>query len=90
MDQTSIRGEVIVNNPHCIYLGKGVGIGDDTFLGPVTQYAGVTYNPKIVIGDGKWVGKHCCIAAINRVEIGKHGLYAGYVHSKHPTPILAV
>lgn len=73
-------GGVTVNNPQCIYLGKGVGIGDDTFLGPVTQYAGVAYNPKIVIGDGTWVGKHCSIAAIDRVEIGKHVLFAGYVH----------
>lgn len=73
-------GRATINNPQCIYLGKGVCIGDDTFLGPITRYAGVAYNPKIVIGDGTSVGKHCSIAAIDRVEIGKHVLFAGYVH----------
>lgn len=73
-------GNIIVNNPECIYIGKGVGIGDDTYLGPVTEYAGITYAPKIIIGEGTWVGKHCSIAAINGVEIGRHVLFAGYVH----------
>lgn len=73
-------GGVIVNNPRCIYIGKGVGIGDGTFLGPVIEYAGIAYNPKIVIGDGTWVGKHCSIASIEKVEIGKNVLFAGHVH----------
>ena len=76
----NMRGGVIVNNPQCIYLGKGAGIGDNTFLGPVIQYAGIAYNPKIIIGEGTWVGKNCSIAAIDRVEIGKHVLFAGHVH----------
>lgn len=73
-------GGVIVNNPKCIHLGKGVGIGDNTYLGPVVQYAGIAYNPKIIIGEGTWVGKNCSIAAIDKVEIGKHVLFAGHVH----------
>ena len=52
-------GGVIVNNPQCIYLGKGAGIGDNTFLGPVIQYEGIAYNPKIIIGEGTRVGKNC-------------------------------
>ena len=69
-----------VYNPHCIHLGKGVGIGAYTFLGPVVEDHGNQYNPKIIIGEGTWVGKHCSIAAIDRVEIGKNVLFAGYVH----------
>ena len=76
----NIWPNVIINNPRCIHLGKSVGIGSDTFLGPVVSYAGITYNPKIIIGDGTWVGKHCSIAAINRVVIGNNVLFAGYVH----------
>lgn len=75
-----ISGGVTIKNPECIYLGKGVGIGSNTFLGPVIKYAGIPYNPKIIIGEGTWVGKNCSIAAIERVEIGKHVLFAGYVH----------
>lgn len=67
-------------NPQCIYFGKNVGVGAGTFFGPVINYAGVTYNPKILVGEGTWIGKHCSIAAINKVEIGKNVLFAGHVH----------
>lgn len=75
-----IYKNVIINNPHSIFLGHKVGIGANTFLGPVVEYAGIVYNPKIIIGDGTWVGKNCSIAAINKVEIGKNVLFAGFVH----------
>ena len=80
-DKSFTIGEnIVMTNPRCIYLGKNVGIGANTYLGPVTTYVGVAYNPKIVIGEGTWVGKNCSIAAINRVEIGKNVLFAGHVH----------
>lgn len=77
---STYRGGVIFNNPRCIHIGSHVGIGADTFFGPVTMENGIAYNPKIIIGDGTWVGKHCSMAAIDRVEIGKNVLFAGYVH----------
>lgn len=74
-------------HPHCdihnadrIHLGKGVGIGSYTYLGPVIEDHGNKYNPSITIGEGTWVGKHCSIAAIGDVKIGKNVLFAGYVH----------
>lgn len=67
-------------NPQCLHLGIGVGVGKDTFIGPVLEDHGNHYNPSIIIGDGTWIGKHCSIAAIDRVEIGKNVLFAGYVH----------
>lgn len=76
----NISGGVIVNNPQCLHLGKGVGIGSNTFIGPVMAYAGELYTPKIIIGDKTWVGKNCSIASIDRVEIGKNVLFAGHVH----------
>ncbi len=75
-----IAENVEVNNPQCVYLGKNVSIGSNTYLGPVTKYVGIAYDPKIVIGEGTWVGKNCSIAAIKRVEIGKNVLFAGHVH----------
>ncbi len=71
---------VEMTDPRCVHLGKSVGVGANTYLGPVTSYAGVAYNPKIIIGEGTWVGKNCSIAAIDKVEIGKHVLFAGHVH----------
>lgn len=57
-----------------------MGIGADTFWGPVISDNGIEYNPKIIIGDGTWIGKHSSIAAIDLVKIGKNVLFAGYVH----------
>ena len=65
----SIQPHCDVNNPQCY-----------TYIGPVIKDNGIEYTPKIIIGEGTWVGKHCSIAAIDRVEIGKHVLFAGYVH----------
>lgn len=76
----SIGPNIVMNNPQCVYFGKNVGVGANTYFGPVIEYMGVVYNPKIVIGEGTWIGKNCSIAAINRVEVGKHVLFAGHVH----------
>lgn len=76
----SVGTGIVMTNPQCVFLGKNVGVGDNTFFGPVTEYMGIAYNPKIVIGEGTWVGKNCSIAAIHRVEIGKNVLFAGHVH----------
>ena len=76
----SVEKGIVINNPQCVYFGKNIGIGENTFLGPVTEYMHIAYNPKIVIGEGTWVGKNCSIAAINKVEIGKNVLFAGQVH----------
>lgn len=76
----SLGKNLIIQNHKCIYFGKGVGIGDNTFLGPVVSYNSESYCPKIEIGDGTCVGKNCSIAAINRVTIGKDVLFAGHVH----------
>lgn len=69
-----------IHYPQYLHLGRGVGIGTDTYIGPVRSSAGIKYNPYISIGEGTWIGKHCSIACIDKVEIGKHVLFAGYVH----------
>lgn len=76
----SIGERCIFNNPQCIHIGKNVGIGTGSFFGPVVRYAGINYNPKIIIGESTWIGKNASIAAIDRVEIGKNVLFAGCVH----------
>lgn len=76
----SLGKNLTIINPKCLFFGKGVGVGDNTYLGPVVYDHGVCYQPKIVIGDNTWIGKNCSIAAINGVNIGKDVLFAGYVH----------
>lgn len=76
----NVQRGVIVKNPNYIEIGCHVSIGNNTFLGPVIEYAGICYSPLIKIGDGTVIGKNCSIASINRVEIGKNVLFAGHVH----------
>ena len=71
---------MIILNPQCIFLGEGVGIGDNSFLGPIVSFEGYDYHPQIIIGNHTWVGKNCSIACIDRVEIGQDVLFAGHVH----------
>lgn len=76
----TIYKRTTIQNHKCIYIGKNVGIGSDSFFYPITEYANIVYNPKIIIGDNTWICKHCSLAAINKIQIGKNVLFAGYVH----------
>ncbi len=71
---------ITFQHPECVHFGKGVGIGKYAYFLPCLQYAGVKYNPQIVIGDGTWIGIRNSFACIDRIEIGKNVLFAGYVH----------
>ena len=79
-NNVNISRQAVIHNPQCIYIDKNVGIGDGVYLGPVIEYADIPYNPKIIIGEGTWIGNHCSLAAINKIKIGKNVLFAGYVH----------
>lgn len=72
--------QITLKNPQCIHFGKNVGIGKYTYFLPCTSYNGVTYSPTIIIGDNCWIGIRNSFAAIERIEIGKNVLFAGYVH----------
>lgn len=76
----SIQPKCDVCNPKCLHFGKNVAVGEYTYLGPVIEEHGRRYSPSIAIGAGTWVGKHCSIAAIDNVTIGRNVLFAGYVH----------
>lgn len=68
------------NNPHCIFIGNKVVIGNYTFMEIVVNYAIETYSHIISIRDNTIIRQHCSIAAINEVIIGKNTLFANYVH----------
>lgn len=76
----NIGKHVTFKNPDTLHFGKGVGIGKYTYFLPLKKYAGVTYHPKITIGNGCWIGIRNSFACIDSIEIGKNVLFAGYVH----------
>jgi len=76
----NIGNDVIFQNPHCLHFGVGVGIGNQSCFLPLTNYAGLTYNPKITIGDRCSIGIRNSFACIDRIKIGNDVLFAGFVH----------
>lgn len=71
---------ITIHYPECLHLGKGVGIGKYAYFLPCPKYANINYNPQIIIGDGSWIGIRNSFACIDRIEVGKNVLFAGYVH----------
>ena len=71
---------VTFQHPECLFFGKDVIIQKHTYFLPCKQYAGVKYQPKIVIGDGCRIGIRNSFACIDSIKIGKEVLFAGYVH----------
>ena len=76
----NIQTGVVANNPKCVFLGKNVCVGANTFFNAVTYYQGTRYNPVIKIGEGTSIGRNCTLSSIIRVEIGKHVLFASQIH----------
>lgn len=76
----NVGKEVTIQNPQCITIGNNVGIGGDACFLPCINYAGIKYNPEIIIGDNVWIGIRNSFAAINKVQIGNNVLFAGFVH----------
>lgn len=75
-----IESHVTFQNPNTLYFGKGVTIGKYSYFLPLKKFAGKTYHPRIIIGDGCWIGIRNSFACIESIEIGNNVLFAGYVH----------
>lgn len=72
--------EITIQHPECLHFGKDIGVGNYTYFLPCTEFAGIKFTPKIIVGDGTWIGVRNSFASIDRIEIGKNVLFAGYVH----------
>lgn len=75
-----IGKNICFQNPQYLHFGKDVCIGKYTYFLPCKKYAGINYEPKIVIGDGCKIGIRNSFACIHHITIGKDVLFAGYVH----------
>ncbi len=78
-----------------IQVGKEFRAGDFLWLEAVTRYQGITYNPRIIIGDKVGVSDHVHIGSTSCVTIGdgvligsrviiidhNHGTYSGEAQS---------
>lgn len=71
---------ITFQHPECIHFGRRICVGKYSYFLPCTYYAGIKYDPKIIIGDGCWIGIRNSFACVNEIRIGKNVLFAGYVH----------
>lgn len=76
----NIGENVTFQNPKSLFFGNRISIGKHAYFLPCKEYAGVSYNPIIEIGDGCIIGIRNSFAAINSIKIGRNVLFAGYVH----------
>lgn len=89
-ENSSIRLPRWVYNPHRISMGKDSRIGRFSTLNPVETVEGQSYDSRIVIGDGVYVGGYCQIHAMTCVEIGdgsvlsEHVYVSDIAHGFHP------
>lgn len=78
------RGRII--NPHqlrgekYISVHNGACIDNGGILTAWDNYAGLSYNPEISIGDNSYIGEFSHITAINQIVIGKNVLTGRYVY----------
>ncbi len=68
-----------VSNPECIEMGANVMILPDSTVQPITRHGSLRYSPRIVLGDGVYVGRHAVLHAIGRLEIEAGSVLSEYV-----------
>lgn len=72
-----------VNNKKHISIGENVTIGSFSWIGVVTEFAGVKCQSerkvRLSIGDNTSIGNNSVISANNNVSIGKNCIFSAYV-----------
>jgi acetyltransferase-like isoleucine patch superfamily enzyme len=75
-----------VRPPFSIPHGAGIVLGSNTtvhvnaIIALIKEYSGIKYNPRIVIGNGVYVGRYLFIAAMGEVTIGDGCVLSDYIY----------
>ncbi|WP_241004259.1 acyltransferase [Conexibacter sp. SYSU D00693] len=67
---TWVSPPVSIDGPHNVYLGSYVTILQNGRISCPDQHLGVSYSPKLVIGDRTHIGRDVTIACCGSIEIG--------------------
>jgi acetyltransferase-like isoleucine patch superfamily enzyme len=68
----------MIDEPVFMKFGNGVTIRENAWLATIPFYAGISYQPKLIVQDNVYIGRYACITCVNNVEIGE-----GCVLSEH-------
>ncbi|MDN5554335.1 acyltransferase [Prevotella sp.] len=71
---------VTLINPKSIYFGDNIEVRKGAIIQAVTNYSGINFNPKIIIGNGTYIGRQNYLAAINKIFVGENVLFAANVY----------
>lgn len=72
------RPFTIVGRRH-VRIGSRSSILPNLYIQAITHYAGVTYRPRIEIGNDVYVGAHAYLTAVDRISIGDGSVLSDYV-----------
>jgi len=75
-----VQQDCRIEHPQYISIGRGAIVERMVWLSAVIQPADRPDRPRIIIGDGAYVGRFSVIAGMNHVEIGRKVLLAPRVH----------
>lgn len=86
----------VIYGPSCIRLGDRSVVLRHGYLNAVEEYAGVRLQPKIVIGNGVYIGRYVYLTAMREITIGdgcvlsEHVYITDLMHGVQPggTPIM--
>lgn len=67
-----------IENPGSISVGKSTVIREHSWIAAIRVHAGRVFEPKIVIGDGVYIGRYFCAMSIDQIYVGD-----GCVLSEH-------
>lgn len=63
-----------------IQVGAHTRIGANAWLAAYDQYAGQSFNPRLVVGDNVDIGDYACITCISSIDIGNGCLFSEFVY----------
>lgn len=77
---SQVRRPWTLYNLEYIEIGAATRIGGHTILNPIRHYEGTPHGGHIVIGDHVYVGGHCQIHAMQRLEIRAGAVLSDHVY----------
>jgi acetyltransferase-like isoleucine patch superfamily enzyme len=69
----------LLTNPHRVFLGKKTAITHSSRIEAITEYRGLEYAGRIIIGDGTSIQPYAHIAAACEMTIGRDVLIGSHV-----------
>ena len=77
---SSVRRPYWIENASHIWIGNNSSIGHYASLIPILKHGEQSFDPKLIIGDGVYIGGFCQLQVIERIEIGDGCVLSDYVY----------